>query len=118
MFILDQIQDAILSYEQAIKFNNSKKAVTKSLYEIAKLKIEQRDFYGAFYQLTRAEFLDVDIKVIERFRIFTDGVTFLMKRKFEEGIINLTNLISKNLVNDFLKPLVYQYRAYGLICVG
>ncbi|KAM3146723.1 hypothetical protein pb186bvf_001253 [Paramecium bursaria] len=114
----NQIQDAILSYEQAIKFNNSKKAVTKSLYEIAKLKIEQRDFYGAFYQLTRAEFLDVDIKVIERFRIFTDGVTFLMKRKFEEGIVNLTNLISKNLVNDFLKPLVYQYRAYGLICVG
>ncbi len=31
--------EAILSFEQAIKINNSKKATTKSLYEIVKLKI-------------------------------------------------------------------------------
>lgn len=31
--------EAILSYEQAIKFNTSKKATTKALYEICKLKI-------------------------------------------------------------------------------
>jgi Tfp pilus assembly protein PilF len=32
--------EAVLSFEQSIKHNNSKKAVTKSLYEIAKIKIE------------------------------------------------------------------------------
>lgn len=31
--------DAILCYEQSIKNNSSKKAVTKSIYEIAKIKI-------------------------------------------------------------------------------
>lgn len=31
--------DAVLAYEQAIKYNTSKKATTKALYEIIKLKI-------------------------------------------------------------------------------
>ena len=43
--------DALLSFEQAIKHNSSKKATTKSLYEIARIKIELRDFYGASYTL-------------------------------------------------------------------
>jgi hypothetical protein len=55
-----QSADAILSFEQSIKHNNSKKAVTKSLYEIAKIKIESRDFYSAFHALQRGDYLDVD----------------------------------------------------------
>ena len=31
--------EAILAFEQAIKFNSSKKATTKALYEVSKLKI-------------------------------------------------------------------------------
>ena len=42
---LENLSDAILSFEQAIKHNNSRKAVTKALYEIAKIKIELRDYY-------------------------------------------------------------------------
>ncbi|CAD8212992.1 unnamed protein product [Paramecium pentaurelia] len=112
----NQIQEAFLAYEQSIKHNNSKKAVSKSLYEIAKIKIEQRDFYEAFYQLSRADYLDVDEKILEKFKIFTDGVTFLMKRKFDEGVETLTTLITKHQVTDFLKPLIFQYRAYGYFC--
>ncbi|CAD8173712.1 unnamed protein product [Paramecium octaurelia] len=112
----NQISEAFLAYEQSIKHNNSKKAVSKSLYEIAKIKIEQRDFYEAFYQLSRADYLDVDEKILEKFKIFTDGVTFLMKRKFDEGVEALTTLISKHQITDFLKPLIYQYRAYGYFC--
>lgn len=48
---INNYNDAILSYEQAIKFNTSKKATTKALYEIAKLKIDQGDYYGASYTL-------------------------------------------------------------------
>jgi hypothetical protein len=92
--------------------------VTKSLYEIAKVRIEQRDYYSAFYQLCRADFLDVDRKALEKFRVFTDGVTFLMKRKFREGIDNLTQLASSQQVSDFLKPLVFSYRAYGFFCTS
>lgn len=63
--------EAILSYEQAIKFNSSKKATTKALYEVSKLKIEMGDFYGASYTLERAGSLEVDLKVIEKLKIFT-----------------------------------------------
>lgn len=70
--------------------------MSKSLYEIAKIKIEQRDFYEAFYQLSRADYLDVDEKILEKFKIFTDGVTFLMKRKFDEGVEALTTLTTKH----------------------
>lgn len=112
----DQIQQALLSFEQSIKHNNSKKAVSKSLYEIARLKIDQRDFYEAFYQLSRADYLDVDQKILEKFKIFTDGVIFLMKRKYDEGIEALTKLVNSASISEFLKPMIYQYRAYGYIC--
>lgn len=48
MFVLQNkgnLSEASLSFEQSVKFNKSKKSVTKSLYEIARIKIEQRDFY-------------------------------------------------------------------------
>lgn len=37
--------EAIICYEQAIKYDMHKKAVARSIYEIAKIKIEQRDYY-------------------------------------------------------------------------
>lgn len=91
---IENFNDALLSYEQAIKHNNSKKAVTKSLYEIAKIKIEQRDFYSAFHTLQRSEYLDIDKKLLEKFKLFTEGVIFLMKRKYKEALENF-NEVSK-----------------------
>jgi hypothetical protein len=118
IYSTDKVNEAILSFEQAIKYNNSRKAVTKALYEIAKIKIELRDYYSAFYTLCRADYLDVDKKALEKFRIFTDGVTFLMKRKYREGIEHLSQLAKSENLSDFLRPLVYSYRAYGYICLA
>ncbi|EAS02746.2 tetratricopeptide repeat protein (macronuclear) [Tetrahymena thermophila SB210] len=112
------LNEASLCFEQSIKFNNSKKAVTKSLYEIAKIKIEQRDFYEAFHTLNRSDYLDTDKKMLEKFRLFTEGVIFLMKRKYKDAIDNF-NLITSNFsLGDFMKPLFYVYRAYGYFCLG
>jgi len=58
------------------------------------------------------------MKSLEKFMIFTDGVTFLMKRKHKEGVQDLTNLVKNHNLGDFLKPLVYTYRAYGYFCLG
>ena len=107
-----------MSFEQSIKYNNSRKAVTKAIYDIAKIKIEMRDFYQAYHTLQRVDYLDVDQKVFEKFRLFIDGVTYLMKRKHEDGIKNLTTLVKTQTLGDFLKPLVYSYRAYGYFCLG
>lgn len=108
--------DAILCYEQAIKHNSSKKAVTKSIYEIAKIKIEMRDFYGASYTLERAESLDVDKKVLEKIKLFTDGSTLLMKKKIKRGVDILSQLIKKQNINEYIRPLAYSFRAYGYFC--
>lgn len=78
----DNNNEAIICYEQAIKFNTNKKAVTRSIYEITKIKIQQKDFYEAFYTLERAQYLDIDIKSLNKFKIFTDGVTHLMKKNY------------------------------------
>ena len=42
----------------------------------------------------------------------------MMKRKHTEGIESLTNVFKKQPVSDFLRPLAYNYRAYGYFCVG
>ena len=44
------------------------------------------DFYGASYTLERAYSLDVEIKFIDKIKIFTDGATFIMKKKYKRGI--------------------------------
>jgi len=85
--------EAIICYEQAIKFNSNRKAVTRSIYEIAKIKIELRDYYEAFYTLSRAQYLDIDQKSLQKFKTFTDGVTSLMKKNFDKGIEVLNELV-------------------------
>jgi hypothetical protein len=56
------------------------------LYEIAKLKIDQGDYYGASYTLERANSLEIDMKVIEKMKLFTEGSTAIMKRKLKRGV--------------------------------
>ena len=108
--------DAMLAYEQAIKFNTSRKATTKALYEIAKLKIDMGDYYGASYTLERANSLDIDMKVLEKMKIFTEGSTSIMKKKFKRGIENLSILSRKENLSDQLRPLIYSFRSYGYFC--
>ena len=40
-----------------------------------------------------------------------------MKRKFEAGVTNLTNVLKHHL-STILIPMVYSYRAYGHFCLG
>lgn len=113
--------EAIICYEQAIKFNTNKKAVTRSIYELAKIKIEHRDYYEALYTLERAKFLDIEERVIRKFKIFADGVTELMKKNFEAGIKILSELIDgqpDKPVGSFLKPLILSSRSYGYMSLS
>lgn len=44
--------------------------------------MEQRDYYEAYYALSRSEHLDVDSSIIENFKLFNEAAILLMKRKF------------------------------------
>ena len=92
---VNNYNEAILSYEQAIKFNTSKRATTKALYEITKLKIDIGDYYGASYTLERSNSLEVEPKVLDKMKIVTDGGTSIMKKKYKKGIENLSILAKK-----------------------
>jgi hypothetical protein len=69
--------------------------------------------------LERAQYLDIDEKVIKRFKIFTDGVTSMMKKNYNEGIKKLTELLEdeEKPLSNFLKPLFYSTRSYGYIAI-
>ncbi|CAD8205734.1 unnamed protein product [Paramecium octaurelia] len=113
-----EFNEAILSFEQSITENHSKKAVTKSLIEIAKIKIDQKDFYSAYYTLQRVDHLDVEKASIIDLKQFTEGVIFLMKRKYKDAIIIFTELINKQQFGEFIKKHIFVYRAYGFISVN
>ena len=77
-----------------------------------------RDFYSALHTLNRGKYFKVDKKYLEKLKTFTEGVIHLMKRKFQEGVTNLTEVLTKFTIGDFLKVMVLGYRAYGNFCLG
>ena len=70
--------------------------------------------------MERAQHLDIEEKVIRRFKLFTDGVTEMMKKNYEEGIRILTELLNEDdkPINNFLKPLIYSSRSYGYMSLS
>jgi tetratricopeptide (TPR) repeat protein len=95
--------DAVLCFEQVIQGNNDSELVNKSLLHIGKLKIKERDFYGALHTFERSVELGQS-KELKAFHKYTEGVICLMKRKLEEGIQIFTEIISTSepFLHDFL----------------
>jgi hypothetical protein len=54
---MNNYNDAILHFEQVIKLSDDNFLQSSSLYEIAKIRVEQKDFYEAHYNLKRATHL-------------------------------------------------------------
>lgn len=114
---LGELGNASLTFEQSLKYNNSKKGVSKSLYELVKIKMEERDFYAAYHMISRAEHLNVDQSLLDKFKVFNEAAVFLMKRKFNEGFKLLEQLKGDN-IDPFLSPLLKRFKAYALFCLG
>jgi tetratricopeptide (TPR) repeat protein len=115
----DHENEAILHFEQVIKYTTNNlggvspskldgeeivkmSSVTgvadeelagNALFEIAKIRINQRDFYEAFHNLQRAIHYDFRSKKFLQYKMFVEGVLFLMKRKVKKGVKMLTALI-------------------------
>lgn len=78
--------DAILHFEQVMRLSEDNFLQSSALYEIAKIRIQQKDFYEAYYNLKRATHFKLKQKKLINYKIFTEGVIFLMKRKTKTGI--------------------------------
>jgi tetratricopeptide (TPR) repeat protein len=84
--------DAALCFEQAIQSNQETDIISSSLYYLGLIKINERDFYGALHTLERSlkTGQSAELKALYK---YTEGIISLMKRKLEEGISILTDII-------------------------
>ena len=129
---MNNLNDAILYFEQVIRANEDNHLASSALYEIAKIKIQQKDFYEAYYNLKRANHFKLKQKKLVNYKMFTEGVIFLMKRKTKTGLKLITQLIDRlkptnndeksqergpdqiaDTSPDYIYNLVFLYRAYG-----
>lgn len=126
---LNNLNDAMLYFEQVIRANDDNHLASSALYEIAKIKIQQKDFYEAYHNLKRASHFKLKQKKLLNYKMFTEGVIFLMKRKTKTGLKLITSLIERMKPStttggtnssppvetspDYIYNLVFLYRAYG-----
>ena len=126
---LNNLSDAILYFEQVIRANDDNHLASSALYEIAKIKIQQKDFYEAYYNLKRANHFKLRQKKLVTYKIFTEGVIFLMKRKTKTALKLICQVVDRlkpaelpegkkangatALSPDYIYNLVFLYRAYG-----
>lgn len=77
---LGSIHDATLHFEQVIKYDNNQSELTgNALFEIAKIRVKEKDFYEASFNLQRAQGLKFEAKGMKVYKMFSDSVIDLMK---------------------------------------
>lgn len=93
---MNNLSDSVLYFEQVVRAaEHDNHLASCALYEIAKIKIQLKDFYEAYYNLKRATHFKLKQKKLVNYRIFTEGVIFLMKRKTKTGLKLITQLIDR-----------------------
>ena len=127
---MDSINDAILHFEQVLKFDNQKYFAGNALYEMTKIHIKQKNFYQALFTLQRALDLKFNSQRLLLYKDFTEGVLYLIKRQFNKGVEILNKLLNtlnkvrhsdKKVMVPTAETLTYKsyvYRAYGHLFNG
>ena len=64
-----------------------------ALFQIAKLRLRQKDYYEAFHCLKRAADNNFSSKRLTMYKDFTEGVIYLIKRKIKKGVQILSDLL-------------------------
>ena len=64
-----------------------------ALFEIAKLRLKDKDFYEAYFNLKRAIDSNFSSKRLQLYKDFTEGVLYLIKRKIKKGVQILADLL-------------------------
>ena len=78
--------DAILHFEQVAKYPDEEFYSGNALFQIAKLRLRQKDYYEAFHCLKRAADNNFSSKRLTMYKDFTEGVIYLIKRKIKKGV--------------------------------
>ena len=112
-----EYKESLICYEQVIKFDTGKskgKLTPTALFNIAKIKIDQRDFYGAFFAFSRETNPKKYSKQQNLLKLYNDSILDLMKRKFKSGVNKLGKIIKlKDPSLEQYTINLYEYRGYG-----
>lgn len=115
---LGNFEAAIESYEHAVNLNRSQSATLKSLFDLAIIRIQERDIYLAYYTLDRIEEIPEDLPALFHLKIFLNGAVNMIKKKFKDGLEDLKKLDMNRLKECDIESLALSYQAYGLFCLG
>ena len=85
--------DAILHFEQVAKNLDQEFYSGNALFQIAKLRLRQKDYYEAFFCLKRASDNNFTSKRLSLYKDFAEGVLYLIKRKIKKGVQILSDLL-------------------------
>jgi len=86
-------EEAILHFEQCAKYPERDYYAGNALFQIAKLRIRNKDYYEAYFSLKRASDNKFVSKRMQMYKDFTEGVLYLIKRKIKKGVQILTDLL-------------------------
>ena len=109
---------AVTNYEQVITLNSSQSATLRSLFDLALIRILERDIYLAFYTLERIEEIPQEIHSLYQLKLFLNGAVHMMKKKFKEGIESMQNIDFDKLKEPMVEILIKSYLGYGHFCLG
>lgn len=80
-------QEAIMIYNELLGRNCTPPIYSIAIAEAAISCMKERDFYEAFAYLKRTQMMKIKSKVNDQLLRLAEGVTFLMKKKYAEGIV-------------------------------
>lgn len=115
---MGNFEAAIENYEQAVNLNKSQLATLRSLFDLALIRIQERDIYLAFYTLDRIEEIPEDLPVLFHLKNFLNGAVNMIKKKFKDGLEDFKKIDLAKLKECHVEPLVMAYQAYGNFCLG
>jgi tetratricopeptide (TPR) repeat protein len=94
-----QFEAAIELYEHVISLGKSETSTIKSIYDMALIRVAERDFYLAYYTLDRIEEIPKEIEYLYQLKVFLDGAVNMIKKKYKAGLDNLA-AFDKSKIND------------------
>lgn len=109
------LEDAELMLEKVAHTSLDDKLITKSIYKLADIKVQQGDFYGAFSTLKRQKSPLKSIKKRSQ-NSFIEAMFNITQNEFEASILAFNDLL-KEKNSDDLQYKCYIYRAFAYFSI-
>ena len=113
-----QFEAAIELYEHVISLGKSETSTIKSIYDMALIRVAERDFYLAYYTLDRIESIPTEIEYLYQLKVFLDGAVHMIKKKYKPGLDCLAAFDHTKVSDPDVARLALSLRAFGHFNLG